>query len=88
MVWSSPDSTRVPYGTGVGAESSRLPIMGISDGKSVERLVFGSEEPRDENKILSVDSDIGNARTPGMWVFEASAATSASEYDIIYHYYY
>ena len=76
--WSSPDSTGVG-GTGIGAEPSKLPVMGISDGKSIERLVTGSEEPRDETKILNVEVANGNTGIPGMWIFEASDATQTSE---------
>ena len=64
---------------GIGAESSKLPVMGVSDGKSIERLVTGSEEPRDETKILNVEVTNGNTGIPGMWIFEASAATQTSE---------
>ena len=59
--------------------------MGISDGKTIERLVKASEEPRDENEILSVVTDAGNTRVPGMWIFEASAAAPPSECSYIYH---
>ena len=76
--WSSPDSTRVTLGSGIGAEPSKLPVLGISDGKSFERLVKGSEEPRDEDKILNVETDNGNTGIPGMWIFEASTATESS----------
>ena len=76
--WSSPDSTGVA-GTGIGAEPSKLPVMGISDGKSIEQLVAGSEEPRDEDKILNVEVDNGNTGIPGMWIFEASAPTQSTQ---------
>ena len=72
--WSSPDSTDVPLGSGVGAVPSKLPIMGISDGQSREQLVTGSEEPRDESKILNVEMDTGNTGKAGMWIFEASTS--------------
>ena len=74
--WSSPDSTGVTPGAGVGAEPSKLPVLGIGDGFSDEQLIDPS--PRDESKILNVETSPGNNRfgIPGFWIFEASSSRS------------
>lgn len=76
--WSSPDSTGVAHGSGLGAMPSQLPVLGISDGFSDEQLIDTS--PRDESTVLNVEMSPGNTRfgTKGLWIFEASA--SRSEY--------
>lgn len=76
--WTSPDSTGVVAGSGVGTKPSRLPVLGISDGLSIEHLVGGSEEPRNEKKILNVAQNVGTTVIPGLWIFEASTSTQSS----------
>ena len=80
--WSSPDNTGVYPGSGVGAESSKLPILGISNGETHEQLVKGSNEPRDEHLILNVETEPGNTGVKGMWIFKATtdAQTLSSEF--------
>ena len=76
--WTSPDSTGIVAGSGVGTKPSRLPVLGISDGSSVEHLVGGSEEPRNEKRILKVAQNVGTTVIPGLWIFEASTSTQSS----------
>lgn len=76
--WTSPDGTGAKHG--VGADPSKLPILGISDGYQYEQLVLGSSgEPHDEEAILTVDTDDGNTGVPGMWVFEASETAATQK---------
>lgn len=77
--WSSPDNTGVTAGSGVGAAPSKLPVLGISDGTAYEQLVSGSSEPRNEQEILSADTNLGNTKVTGVWIFEATAHAQTSE---------
>ena len=77
--WSSPDSTGVHTGSGIGAEPSKLPVLGISDGEAHEQLVKGSDEPRNEHAILNVETEPGNTGVSGVWIFEATSGAQTSE---------
>ena len=83
--WSSPDNTGVTPGSGLNAEPSKLPVLGISDGTGYEQLVSGSSEPRNEQNILNIETRPGNTKVPGVWIFQASAHPQTSEFqtDII-----
>lgn len=78
--WSSPDNTGVSPGSGVGAQPSKLPILGISDGIAYEQLVRGSSEPRNEQDILKAETEPGNTKVPGVWIFKATAHAQTSEF--------
>jgi hypothetical protein len=78
--WSSPDNTGVTAGSGVHAGPSKLPVLGISDGKACEQLVRGSSEPRNEEEILGAKTNLGNTKIPGVWIFQATAHAQTSEF--------
>ena len=78
--WTSPDSVGVPPGAGVGAAPDKLPVLGIGDGFSHEKLIV---DTRVESDILDVEVNSGNTGLPGVWIFEASLSSSKRKYIII-----
>ena len=73
--WTSPDSTGVAPGTGVGAAADKLPVLGIGDGVSHKKMIIDSGV---ESDILDVDMTAGNSGKQGVWILEASASSSES----------
>lgn len=84
--WTSPDSTGVSIGTGLGAIPERLPVLGIGDGFSHETLIDGSQS--DEQKILDVEMTAGNTGLQGLWIFEASDSSRTSKCIFPMHYFF
>ena len=76
--WTSPDSTGVSPGAGLGAPANKLPVMGISDGHSHQQLVTLDGAYSNDQAILKAAVDNGNSGSPGLWVFEASATAGSS----------
>lgn len=81
--WSSPDNTGVSPGSGAGAQPSKLPVLGISDGTANEQLVRGSSEPRNEKEILNAATQPGNTKVSGVWIFKATAHAQTSKFQSV-----